>query len=92
MESGLLRAWKSMEKIGDEKSKVQKAMAKVYINDAFNRVEGFAKQALVAIAEGEALKTQLSALKKLRHFTPVNSVGLRREIADFVIKIGRYPF
>jgi len=92
MESGLLRAWKSMEKIGDEKSKVQKAMAKVYINDAFNRVEGFAKQALVAIAEGEALKTQLSALKKLSHFTPVNSVGLRREIADFVIKIGRYPF
>ena len=92
MESGLLRAWKSMEKIGDEKSQVQKAMAKVYINDAFNRVEGFAKQALVAIAEGEALKTQLSALKKLSHFTPVNSVGLRREIADFVIKIGRYPF
>jgi len=34
----------------------------------------------------------LSALKKLTRFTPVNTIALRREIADLVIKIGRYPF
>jgi len=92
MESGLLRALKSMEKSGDEKSQVQKAMVKVYVNDAFNRVEGFAREAFAAIAEGDTLRTQLSALKKLTRFTPVNTVGLRREVADSVIKIGRYPF
>ena len=92
MESALLRAMKSMEKIGDEKSQIQKAMVKVYVNDAFNRVEGFAKQAFAAIAEGDILRTQLSALKKLTRFTPVNTIGLRREIADSVIKIGKYPF
>ncbi len=38
------------------------------------------------------LRTQLAALKKLSRFTPVNMIALRREIADYVIKIGRYPF
>jgi alkylation response protein AidB-like acyl-CoA dehydrogenase len=92
MESALLRAMKTMEKSGDEKSQIQKAMVKVYVNEAFDRVESFAKQALAAIAEGDALRTQLSALKKLTRFTPVNTVALRREIADNVIKMGGYPF
>jgi alkylation response protein AidB-like acyl-CoA dehydrogenase len=92
MESALLRAMKSMEKFGDEKSQIQKAMVQVYVNDAFNRLEGFAKQAFAAIAEGDTLRAQLSALKKLTRFTPVNTIGLRREIADAVIKVGRFPF
>jgi alkylation response protein AidB-like acyl-CoA dehydrogenase len=92
MESTLLRALKSMERSDEEVSRVQKAMAKVYVNEAFEHVESFAKQAFAAIAEGDTLKTQLSALKKLTRFTPVNTVGLRREIADYVIKMGRYPF
>jgi len=92
MESALLRAMKAIEKFGDDKAQIQKAMVKVYVNDAFNRVEGFAKHALAAIAEGDILRTQLSALKKLTRFTPVNTVALRREIADFVIKMARYPF
>ena len=92
MESALLRALRSMERFGDEKSELQKAMVKVYVNDAFNRVEGFAKQALAAIAEGDTLRMQLSALEKLTRFTPVNTIGMRREVADSVIKLGRYPF
>ena len=92
MESALLRAMKTFERSGDEKVQVQKAMVKVYVNDAFDRVGTYAKQALAAIAEGDTLRTQLSALKKLSRFTPVNTIGLRREIADHVIKMGRYPF
>jgi len=92
MESALLRAMKAGEKSGDEPSQIQKAMVKVYLNDAFDRVESFAKQALAAIAQGDTLRIQLSALKKLSRFTPVNTIGLRREIADSVIKMGRYPF
>jgi len=92
MESSLLRAMKTIEKIGDEKSQIQKSMVKVYVNDAFSRVEGLAKQAFAAIAEGDIRRTQLSALKKLARFEPVDTIALRREIADSVIKIGRYPF
>jgi hypothetical protein len=92
MESAYLRAMKTMEKSKNEKSQIQKAMVKVYVNDAFGRVESLAKQAFAAIAEGDMLRTQLSALKKLTRFTPVNTVALRREIANSVIKVGRYPF
>jgi alkylation response protein AidB-like acyl-CoA dehydrogenase len=92
MESGLLRALKSMEKSGDEKAQLQKTMVKVFVNDAFDRVISFARQAFSAIAEGETLKTQLSALGKISQYTPVNTVALRREVADYTIKIGRYPF
>ena len=41
---------------------------------------------------GIRLRTHLSALEKLARFTPVNTVMLRREIADAVIKVGKYPF
>jgi hypothetical protein len=92
MESGLLRALKSLERSADEKSELQKTMVKVHVNDAFDRVKSFATQAFAAISEGGALKTQLSALGKMTQFTPVNTVALRREIANAVIKTGRYPF
>jgi len=92
MESGLLRAMKTMERFKDERAQIQKAMAKVFIQDAFDRLDIFAKRALAGIAEGDTLRTQLSALKKLSRFTPVNTIALRREIADHVIKVGRYPF
>jgi hypothetical protein len=91
MESGLLRALKTMERFGDEKSQIQKAMVKVFVNDSFGRMTSFAKQALSAIADPDALRNQLSALEKLARFTPVNTVMLRREIADAVIKAGKYP-
>jgi len=92
MESGLLRALKTMGKSNNEKSQIQKAMVKVFVNDAFERVEGCAKQTLSAIAERDIPRAQLSALKKLTRFTPVNTVMLRRKIADAVIKAGKYPF
>jgi hypothetical protein len=92
MESALLRALKMMEKADDGKFQLQRSMTKVYVNDAFERVKGCAKQTLSAIVERDTLRTQLSALKKLTRFTPVNTVKLRREIADAVIKVGKYPF
>ena len=92
MESGLLRALKTMEKAGGERFQLQRAMMSVYVNDALVRVAGCARQVLSAIASGDRLRTHLSALEKPARFTPVNTVMLRREIADAVIKAGRYPF
>ncbi len=81
-----------MKRSEDEKSQIQKAMVKVYVNDAFDRLEGYAKMAFSAMAEGDMLRTQLSALKKMTRFVPVNTVSLRRKIAEAVIKAGKYPF
>jgi alkylation response protein AidB-like acyl-CoA dehydrogenase len=90
MESALLRSLKKIGKEGEEKSRVQIAVTRVYINDAFARVEWMAKQIFAAIAEGEELRTQLMALKRLAKNTPINTIALRREIADSVIPLGRY--
>jgi alkylation response protein AidB-like acyl-CoA dehydrogenase len=90
MESALLRSLKKLGKEGEEKSRVQIAVTQVYVNDAFARVEWMAKQIFAAIAEGEELRTQLMALKRLAKNTPVNTIALRREIADSVIPLGRY--
>ena len=90
MESALLRTLKKVQKEGEEKSGIQIAVTQVYINDAFARIEWMAKQIFAAIAEDEELRTQLMALKRLAKNTPINTIALRREIADSVIPLARY--
>ena len=90
MESALLRTLKKVQKEGEEKSAIQIAATRVYINDAFAKSEWLAKQIFASLAEGEELRTQLMALKRLSRNTPINTVTLRRQIADSVIPVARY--
>jgi len=90
MESALLRTLKKIQKEGEEKSGIQVAVTRVYINDAFAKAEWLAKQIFASLAEGEELRTQLMALKRLARNTPINTVILRRQIADSVIPLARY--
>ena len=90
MESVLLRTLKKIQKDGKEKSKIHIAATRVYINDVFPKVDLMARQVFAAISEGEELKTQLMALKKLARYTPINCIDLRREIADSVIPTASY--
>ncbi len=90
MESVLLRTLKKMQKDGKEKSKIHIAATRVYINDVFPKTDLMARQIFAAISEGEELKTQLMALKKLARYTPINCIDLRREIADSVIPTASY--
>jgi hypothetical protein len=71
-------------------SDLQKEVAQVFINDALSRVEFSAKQVLAAVSEGDALRTQLAALRRLVRWTPVNTVKARQRIADYVIDAGKY--
>jgi len=90
MESALLRSLKKFQKEGEEKSKIHIAATKVYINDSFPQVDIMARQVFAAISEGEELRTQLMGLKKFARFTPINTIALRREIADSIIPVARY--
>jgi alkylation response protein AidB-like acyl-CoA dehydrogenase len=66
--------------------------ARVFVNDAAMRVEASAKQALAAMAEGDALRTMLSALRRLSKTMPINTAALRRRLADEAVARGGYPF
>jgi alkylation response protein AidB-like acyl-CoA dehydrogenase len=90
MESALLRTLKKIQKEGEEKSKIHSAATQVYINDSFPRVDMMARQVFAAVSEGEELRTQLMGVKKFARFTPINTIALRREIADSIISAGRY--
>ncbi len=90
MESALLRAVKSEARGGEKGAEAKSDMVKVYFNDAFARIELLAKEALASMEEGDALRTQLAALKKLTRYTPVNTTRLRRAIAERIIEAERY--
>jgi alkylation response protein AidB-like acyl-CoA dehydrogenase len=66
--------------------------ARVYVNDAAGRVEASAKQALAAMAEGDMLRTHLAALRRLMKWTPVNTVVMRRRLADATVTKSAYLF
>jgi alkylation response protein AidB-like acyl-CoA dehydrogenase len=68
------------------------AVARVYVAEAAGRVELAARNALSAMAEGDALRTLLAALRRVVKSAPVNTVKLRREIADAVSARAGYPF
>lgn len=68
----------------------QRDITRVFINDAISRIDFSARQALAAAAEGDNLRTQLSALRRLLRWTPVNTVKARQRIADYLTDSNRY--
>jgi len=71
---------------------LHRAAARVYINDAAGRVEASAKTALAAMADGDTLRTLLAALRRLLKVTPINTVVLRRQLADATVERRSYIF
>jgi alkylation response protein AidB-like acyl-CoA dehydrogenase len=90
MESGLLRAQKSVESVGEQQSKMKIDMVRLYVNDAMVRIRDYTRQILASMETGDALDSQLATLRKISQFTPINGVQLRRDIADGTIEVGRY--
>jgi alkylation response protein AidB-like acyl-CoA dehydrogenase len=90
MESGLLRAAKAIETAGEEASRLKIDMVRVYVNEAMGRVHEHAVGVLAAVYSGKELTEQLAALSGMTHVSPINSIALRRDIADGVIAAEKY--
>src|SRR3990172_2588704 len=90
MESALLPALKSAAAEGEKGTEAKSDMVKVYFNEAFARIELLAKEALASMEEGDTLRTQLSALKKLTRSTPINTTRLTRTIPAKIIDAEGY--
>ena len=82
-ESVLLRAQRARRwRPASAGPEIHDAAAQVYIADAAARVEIAARTALAAMSEGDTLRTLLAALRRVLKPAPVNTVALRRQIAD----------
>lgn len=88
IESALLRAKKALDSGADAANKID--MAIVYTQEAFQRIEGFARDVLSSMEEGDTLRTQLSVLRKLTRVQPINAKRLKREIAARIIEAEKY--
>jgi alkylation response protein AidB-like acyl-CoA dehydrogenase len=86
-ESAVLRARAAAER---DHGELHRAAAAVFVHDAALRVEQAARSALAAMADGDALRTLLAALRRALKPAPVNTVALRRRLADAVVAHGRY--
>jgi alkylation response protein AidB-like acyl-CoA dehydrogenase len=88
-ESAVLRARDAVNS-GRGDAAMHEASARTFVNDATQRVQASATNALAAMAEGDTLRTLLAALKRVLKATPVNTVALRRTLADATVARGSY--
>ncbi|HYL82611.1 MAG TPA: acyl-CoA dehydrogenase family protein [Candidatus Angelobacter sp.] len=92
MESALLRAQKAAAAKGEAASQTMIDAARVFINDAAERVESEARRAIAAVHDGDMLITQMAVLKRFAKRPAVNTIALRRNVAAAVQAQDRYPF
>ena len=88
-ESAVLRA-KGAGAADARRSHLHAAAARVFVHDAGLRVDAAARSALSAMAEGDSLRTLLAALRRILKVTPLNTVALRRTLADAAVAEGKY--
>ena len=88
-ESAVLRA-REAAGAGRSDRGLHEAAARTFVNDATQRVQAAATNALAAMAEGDTLRTLLAALRRVLKATPVNTVALRRTLADATVSRGSY--
>jgi hypothetical protein len=88
-ESAVLRAQGAVT-ADPRRSDLHIAAARVFVHDAGLRIEGWARSALSAMSEGDTLRTLLAALRRILKVTPVNTVALRRTLADAAVAEGKY--
>ncbi|HKV64163.1 MAG TPA: acyl-CoA dehydrogenase family protein [Candidatus Acidoferrum sp.] len=91
MESCLLRAQKAAAAKGEAASQTMIDAARVFINDAAERVESEARRAIATIHEGDMLTTQIAVLKRFAKRAAVDTIALRRRVAAAVQSQDRYP-
>lgn len=91
-ESGLLRAEKLVEMKGEAACQNQIAMAQIYLSEAVDRIAVAAKEAIGSFTKGDEQKVMLMGLKRYTKVDLIDTKTLRRQIADYMIEKGKYPF
>ncbi|UJL45214.1 acyl-CoA dehydrogenase family protein [Virgibacillus sp. NKC19-16] len=90
MEAAILRTEKAINKSGEAENEQKLLYTQVYAQEAFNRIEADAKETLIAVEEGDTLRTMLSSLRKLTRHTPTNVIAKKRKIAVKIIEEEKY--
>jgi butyryl-CoA dehydrogenase len=71
-------------------SSIPIAMARIYAAGAIEKVERTARKIIATLAEGDMARTQFTILRRLAKHDPADTVALRRQVAQHIVKAGRY--
>ena len=91
LESAIIRTQKRAAARGEDKVRLQEAAVRCFAQDALDKIEVSARRLLSATEEGDTLRTTLAALKRFTKRDALNTVALRRQVADAAIDAGGYP-
>ena len=89
-ESALLRGQKILAGKNAERAGIPVKMAKMLFHDSTEKMGFLAKSALESMEEGPLLKKPLTAIRVLMDHPPIPVAAWRQEIADHMIRVGRY--
>ncbi|WP_348269071.1 acyl-CoA dehydrogenase family protein [Edaphobacter paludis] len=90
MESAILRAEKITASKRSAGAEIPVAMARIYAVGAMEKIELCARKVVAAVAEGDMVRTQFTILRRLAKYDPADTVALRRQVAQHIIKAGKY--
>ena len=71
---------------------LQADATRAFVSDAAVRIDAAARSAIAAMTEGDALRTHLAALRRLLKVNPLNTVAIRRRLADETVARAGYIF
>jgi len=91
-ESVLLRAEKIQRTQGEEAAKYANMMARVYLNDAADKIHIAGKNAINSFNEGDEQRMMLMGLRRFTKVNPLNTKELRQAIALKLIEENKYCF
>lgn len=92
-ESAVLRAEKALEKGGDQaKLKQYENMARLYTYEAAGKCYKASLDAILSYANGFEQRLLIKITKRFTKTNKINPLQLRREVADYMVAEGTYPF
>jgi hypothetical protein len=94
-ESAVLRTLRNIEtfqrsNVPTFQHEAMRDMTLAFVNDAVGRMELNARQAFATAAAGDELRGHLGIVRRLLRWQPVNTVALRRRIAQRLCEVGSY--
>ncbi len=90
LESALMRAMKLAERKQDMQH--ERDVVTVFAQDVWSRVDGYIREAVPLLAEGDEMRALWGALRKYHWAEPLPAIAARRRLARAALAHRRYPF
>ena len=91
MESTVMRTRKIQAQGDAAKTNVAADMTRIICTEGLDRIEMRARETLAAVMSGDTLSTTLAGLRRVIKHTPLDTVTLRRQVADVLIDSEKWP-